>query len=144
MRSPRATPDRVLTAVAVVVCTAAIALGAAPSAGPGPTGASRNPSRILVPVAGLIVVAVLGGLGVMAVRRRMLAKDTAAADQGGLLEDLRRLRDTGQISPAEFDAARKSIAARLRGELAEKSVPAGQARAGNQPAPGRSERRPGG
>lgn len=111
MPSPRATPEQA-AAAAITLLVAAAPLLAAP---PGQAGTAAGLTRILIPVAGLIVVAVLGGLGVMAVRRRMLAKDTAAADQGGLLDDLRKMRDRGQITPDEFDAARKSIAAKLAG-----------------------------
>ena len=98
---------------------AAILLAAAPliAAQPGQAGTAAGLTRILIPVAALIVLAVLGGLGVLAVRRRMLAKDTAA-DQGGLLDDLRAMRDRGQITPEEFDAARKSIAAKMTGRAA--------------------------
>lgn len=84
-----------------------------------PTGESGTPAsvkRMLIPIGGLIVLALIGGVAVLLARRSMLAKDAATADQGGLLDDLRKMRDTGQISPEEFDAARKSIAAKLKGE----------------------------
>lgn len=85
-------------------------------AGAGQPGTAAGVTRILLPIGGLIILTILGGLGVMAVRRRMLAKDSPASDQGGLLDDLRRMRSSGQISQEEFDAARKSIAARLAGK----------------------------
>lgn len=82
------------------------------------TGESGTPAgikKILIPIGGLIVLAVIGGVAVLLARRSMLAKDSAA-DPGGMLDDLRKMRDTGQISAEEFDAARKSIAAKLKGE----------------------------
>lgn len=111
MPSPRATPD--LRLAALSLCLAAQPAFAAL---PPPAGSAEGLSRILIPIGGLIVLAVVGGMGVMAVRRRLLSKDSAATDQGGLLDDLRRMRDTGQISAEEFDAARKSIAAKLSGK----------------------------
>lgn len=82
----------------------------------GESGSPASVKRMLIPIGGLIVLALIGGVAVLLARRRMLAKDAAVADQGGLLDDLRKMRDTGQISPEEFDAARKSIAAKLKGE----------------------------
>lgn len=98
----------------------ALILAAAPAAAvlAGPTGQSgtaEGVSRILIPIGGLIVIAVIGGVGVLAVRRWMLANNSTALDHGGLLDDLKRMRDLGQLSQEEFDAARKSIAARLAG-----------------------------
>lgn len=71
-------------------------------------------TRILIPVGGLIILTVLGGIAITVTRRRMFTK-SAAAEQSGILDDLRRMRDRGEITPEEFDAARKSIAARLAG-----------------------------
>lgn len=111
MRSPRATPD-LLWAAALPILASAPAL-ATPG---GDAGTAAGLTRILIPIGGLIVLAVVGGLGVMAVRKWMLAKDSVSVDHGGMLDDLRRMRDTGQISVEEFDAARKTIAARLAGK----------------------------
>lgn len=61
----------------------------------------------------LIVVAVVGGALLMVYRRRLFAPDSSS--QAGLLDDLRAMRDQGQISPEEYDAARKRMAARVAG-----------------------------
>lgn len=121
MRSLRAIPDRLWAAGLAAAVLSLPALGL-PS---GQSGTAAGMTRILVPVGGLMVLAVVGGMGVMAVRRWLLAKDTAATDQGGLLDDLRRMRNTGQISAEEFDAAKQAIVSKLKAGLAGKAEGAG-------------------
>jgi hypothetical protein len=65
-------------------------------------------------LAGIGIVAVtLLGVVLISARRRLLAKPSE--DQAGLFDSLRQMRDRGQLSPAEFDAARKRMAARVAG-----------------------------
>lgn len=110
MPSPPATRELVRAAAVLLAASAPAWAGA------GQSGTAAGVTRILLPIGGLIILTILGGLGVMAVRRRMLAKDSPASDQGGLLDELRRMRSSGQISDEEFDAARRTIAARLTGK----------------------------
>lgn len=96
------------------VASAVIAQGAGP--------VSIGPYLLWV---GLFLVVVIGaGLGVLAYRKAMLS--THAADShSGILDGLRKMRDSGQISQAEYDATRKSIAARAAGRASPPSVPGG-------------------
>jgi hypothetical protein len=59
-------------------------------------------------IAGLAAVAVV----LMMVRARLLAKDAGVAP-GGMLDGLRRMRERGEISQEEFDAAKATMVARL-------------------------------
>jgi hypothetical protein len=61
----------------------------------------------------LILVAAVGGALLMAYRRRIFGNESSS--QTGLLDDLRAMRDQGQITAEEYDAARKRMAARLAG-----------------------------
>lgn len=63
---------------------------------------------------GLVVVA---GIGLMWYRSRAFGDAGPAADQAGLLESLRAMRDRGEMTPEEYDAARRSLAARFSGRL---------------------------
>jgi hypothetical protein len=63
---------------------------------------------------GLLILAVMiGGIGMLAVRARLLAKERQQQGAGGLLDDLRNLVRKGDLSQAEFDAARRSMADRM-------------------------------
>lgn len=78
-----------------------------------PTLALAPTTQVLIWVGVLIVVVAVGGGVLLAYRRRILDKGTQ--DQAGLLDSLRAMRDSGQITPDEFDAARKRMAARVAG-----------------------------
>lgn len=75
-----------------------------------------TPSQIFFVVGLLIGAAVVLGLVILLVRRKMLSNESTSAQQSGLMDQLRQLRDSGQISPEEYDAARKSMVARLARE----------------------------
>lgn len=73
------------------------------------TGSSSAATSSAVLWIGVLVLMVLGGgLLVWLLRRKLLGNEPTAADDG-LLTDLRRLRDSGQMTPEEFDAARKAM-----------------------------------
>src|SRR5947207_1776517 len=77
-----------------------------------PAKGRGDTSSIFVWVAVLIAVIMVGGLLLMWLRRRMFMGESM--DQaGGLMESLRKMRDTGQMSQEEYDAARKAMAARV-------------------------------
>ncbi len=60
----------------------------------------------------LIVMAIVGGLVIIAVRRRLLAKNSLESNET-LMETLRRLRDSGEMSPGEYEASVRAIAQRI-------------------------------
>lgn len=72
-----------------------------------------SPSQIFFVVGLLIGAAVVLGLVILLVRRKMLGVESSTADQAGLMDQLRHLRDSGEITPEEFDAARKSMVSRM-------------------------------
>lgn len=51
-------------------------------------------------------------IAILAFRARVLGKDSGG-DQAGMLDDLRAMRDRGEITPEEFDAAKAAMIARL-------------------------------
>lgn len=75
-------------------------------------GATKALAPALLWLGGLIVVVVVAGLVVLKVRSMILARESGAANQEGLLIGLRRMRERGEISQEEYDTARKSMAAR--------------------------------
>jgi hypothetical protein len=101
--------------MAMMTGTACLAANAVHAAGPK-AGSSGDTTRVLLWVGVLIGLTMIGGLLVMWVRRRILTNDTAGND--GLMESLRKLRDSGAISPQEYDATRKAMARRVAGDLA--------------------------
>lgn len=72
-----------------------------------------SPSQIFFVVGLLIGAAVVLGLVILLVRRKMLGSESSSAEQAGLMDQLRHLRDSGEITPEEFDAARRSMVARM-------------------------------
>jgi hypothetical protein len=63
----------------------------------------------------------LATIALLAFRSKVLGKD-GGADQAGMLDKLRAMRDRGEMTPEEFDAAKSAMIAKLapgRGGLAE-------------------------
>lgn len=81
--------------------------------------ANRNalPTQVLLWVGVLIVLAMLGGAFVMVLRRRMFDRSSDGGAAGSLLEDLRRMRRSGEISEAEFEQARRKLTEKLARSL---------------------------
>jgi len=65
----------------------------------------------------LVVVTLAGGALLMWYRRRVLSQP-AAEDAGSFMDELRRARDAGEMSAVEFEAAKKQMVARIRGNSA--------------------------
>lgn len=64
---------------------------------------------------GAFLVLVIGaGLAILAYRRMMLSS-RAAESHSGILDSLRKLRESGQMTQAEYDATRRAIASRVAG-----------------------------
>jgi hypothetical protein len=80
----------------------------------GQAGGTVSIGPYLLWVGVFLVVVVGAGLGVLAYRKVMLSSQ-AAESHSGILESLRKMRDRGQMTQAEYDATRKSIAAKAAG-----------------------------
>ncbi|MCA9304300.1 MAG: hypothetical protein KC996_09275 [Phycisphaerales bacterium] len=62
----------------------------------------------------LVVVVVVAGIALIAIRRRMFSESASADMQaGGLLEQMRVLRDQGKMSDKEYEDARRSLIERV-------------------------------
>lgn len=57
----------------------------------------------------LIVAALVGGLVILAVRKKMLETPSSDIGSEGLFDALKRMRESGEITREEYDAARKRI-----------------------------------
>lgn len=77
-----------------------------------------GPGAGLIAVGSLIALCIVAGLIVLAVRKRLFASDTNGEDSGLLLDSLRDMLKSGQITQAEFDAAKKTMVAKLSASLA--------------------------
>lgn len=102
-------------------------------------GQGQTPTgQILLWVFLLIVLIVVGGLGVMALRRRLLSKDRGT-DTSGLMDDMRAMHARGELSDEEYDRVRKRMAARAAGRDPDEIAPA----APRESVPGVVRARPG-
>ena len=73
--------------------------------------------------AGVLIVRVLAGaVAVMMVRRRLLQGESSVDASEGLLDSMRLLRDSGEMSAAEFEAARKSMAERVSASMTKRAA----------------------
>jgi hypothetical protein len=101
-------------------------------------GGRSSSTDVLLWVGVLIVVTLAGAMVILAIRRRTLA-GPRTPDAGTLMDQLREMRDRGQMTQAEFDAAIAAMKARLRAQIAPPGQVSGQ---GQSPAPGQSPPRP--
>lgn len=74
-------------------------------------------SRVVVLVGSFVALCLIAGAVIIVVRRKMLAPDHASSDQGSLLEQLRQMRDRGEMSQEEFDQTRAAMLSKLRSDL---------------------------
>jgi hypothetical protein len=88
---------------------------AVPPGGPGPGQPARRPTDVLVWVGLLIVAVMVLGAAILVLRRNVLSRGGPADQSPGFMEDLRRMRDRGEITPEEFEAARRAMIARIKG-----------------------------
>lgn len=70
--------------------------------------------RVVVAVGAMIALCLIAGAAILIARRKLLAPDNPASDQGSLLDQLRAMRDRGEMSQAEFDQAKASMHAKLK------------------------------
>lgn len=91
------------------------------SAPPPPTAPGGGSMTEFLLYLGLAMVAIIGaGVGIMLYRRRVLAEDAGGA-RARMLEQLRSMRDRGELTPEEFDAARRAAISPSVGRPGEKA-----------------------
>ena len=79
-------------------------------------GASRgDPIDVIIWVGALILAVTAAGLIVMAIRKHLLARESQSNQAGGMLDELRAMHARGEVSDAEFQAARASLLAKATG-----------------------------
>ncbi len=73
-------------------------------------------ATLVLAIGGMILALSFGGVAIMALRRRMLAKDAPASEEGaGMLDSLRAMRARGELSEEEFQAARAAFLSKAVG-----------------------------
>jgi hypothetical protein len=81
-------------------------------------GVATN-TRSLLPMLGwlgaIMLVVVLGGVCILLYRRQVLGRESASAMQSGVFDELREMRDRGQITSEEFEEMKARIVARVAG-----------------------------
>lgn len=88
------------------------------------SGSGTVPSnQVLLYVGLLLLVLLAGAVAVFLLRRRLLGAESSVDATTGLMETMRQMRDSGQMTQAEYDATRKTMAQRasrsmkLKGEM---------------------------
>jgi hypothetical protein len=76
-------------------------------------------ARDLTPFFGWLGVAigviVVAGSALLVYRRKVLSDDSARDAQSGLMQQLRAMRDRGDLTHEEYDAAKRAMVARVSG-----------------------------
>lgn len=73
-------------------------------------------SSVLLWVVVLIALVLAGAIGVFALRRSILGDRGSGADHGGLMEQMRRMVERGEMTQDEFDLARRTIVEKARAD----------------------------
>ncbi len=99
---------------------------------PKPNSGASTSVDVLVWVGALIVAVLILGIAILLIRKRLLAKD--AEQVSSMLGELRRMHKSGELTTAEYDAARKALTI----NVANRIVPPKSAKtAPEKPAPSR-------
>lgn len=69
--------------------------------------------RLAGVIGGFIIAVLLLGIIILAVRRRMFTRDNELQGSRSLMEQLRVMRDRGQMSDEEYEATRRSLASKV-------------------------------
>lgn len=83
---------------------------------------SKDPTKLLIWLGIFIIAVVILGVAIMLVRRRVLGGEDHRAGEQGFFDELREMRDSGKMTPEEYDLARKSLASRLAGREGSRPV----------------------
>lgn len=79
--------------------------------------------RLLMVIGGLIVAVIALGIVMLVVRRRLFAKDSAMSGDQSIMEQLRSMHKRGDLTEEEYDAARRTMAAKIA-KRTKKELPA--------------------
>jgi hypothetical protein len=79
------------------------------------TGSSAVSIDVLIWVGALIVAVLILGIVILLVRKKLFTKD--ADSPTGLLNDLRRMHKSGELTTEEYDAARKALTTRIAAKM---------------------------
>ncbi len=81
-------------------------------------GQSGSMSSMLVWIVVLIVVAIVGGVLIFSIRRRMLAgDDSVSVGSSGLLDHLHQMHRSGEMDDEEYARARNAILRKVRDDV---------------------------
>ncbi|MGN6367367.1 MAG: SHOCT domain-containing protein [Phycisphaerae bacterium] len=75
-------------------------------------------TSLLTALAILMVIVVVGGAGILLIRRRLNAPDEPEAGVGFSLSELRAMRDRGELTAEEFETAKSRTIERVKANLA--------------------------
>lgn len=78
------------------------------------TQATNARERVVVVTGILIALCLVGGTAILLLRRRLFQKENDDAVAGSLFEQLRGMRDRGEISSEEFEQTRQSMIRRVK------------------------------
>ncbi len=99
-----------------------------------PAAGAATSVDVLIWVGALIVAVLLLGIVILLLRKRLFGKDVDEASD--MLNELRRMHKSGEMSTQEYDAARKALTARFASRSTTSTAAAESAKP--RPAPSRA------
>jgi len=79
-----------------------------------PSGA-RSITPMLLWLGAIMLIVVVTGVAVLIYRRRVLSKEAAGEAQARLMDEMRAMRDRGEISIEEYERMKSRLVARVAG-----------------------------
>ncbi len=73
--------------------------------------------RLVITIGLLIAAVAVLGTVMLVVRKRMFARDHEMSGARSLLDELRAMRKSGEMSEAEFEAAKRALTTRVAGSV---------------------------
>ncbi len=104
-------------------------------------GASRSVTPMLIWLGAIMLVVMGAGIAILLYRRQVLGKETGLDMHAGIMDQLRTMRDQGEISATEFEEMKSRLVAKVSGRpVSARHAPGTQAPPGSpaerQAAPG--------
>jgi hypothetical protein len=85
--------------------------------------AAGSTDRIVLMVVILISLLLLGAIGILLLRRRLFQAESGGEATTGLMDAMRKMRDSGEMSAAEYEATVRSMSRKASEQMLGRATP---------------------
>ncbi|MEK6702568.1 MAG: hypothetical protein AABZ53_09910, partial [Planctomycetota bacterium] len=118
--------------------------GGTSAGSPAPSTRAEQLSKVWIFVGVLIVLTILGGVAITRYRKVMLGTADEPDDTKGLMDSLRALRDSGEMSEEEYQQTRRKLTEQMAARFEDDAIERRERRAKDQGKTGGGSRGRGG